>query len=269
MITNVPITSTITQGKVYFLGDLHLGTRWHSDSREIEQKLVTFFSQISSDASVVCLMGDIFDYWFEYKHVVPKGYVRFLSSLALLVQKGIEVHILAGNHDVWMKEYFAQELGVVVHHQGFVADWLGKRFYIAHGDRECRDESRSTHFLYSLFRNTFCQRMYGWLHPDLTMGFALSCSLKSRKKQTSYRKQDPYYDRFSDPQKELLVQKSREYIQQRQDLDFYVYGHRHLLVCHPLDSHTQMIVTGEWVQHSSYVVWDGKEMALFPEFETK
>ena len=120
--------------KIYFASDAHLGARFHKDPLAIEKKLVRWLDSIKEDASAIWFLGDMFDYWYEYKYVVPKGHVRFLGKLAELSDRGIEIHIFIGNHDIWMFDYLQKEIGVIIHRDTLTIDLLGKRFFLGHGD---------------------------------------------------------------------------------------------------------------------------------------
>lgn len=251
---------------IYFTGDAHLGASCHTSPMEVERRLVRWLYSIANTAKAVYFMGDMFDYWFEYRYVVPKGYVRFLGALAHLSDNGVELHMLAGNHDVWMRQYFEQELGVVVHHQPFEVSLLGRIFRLSHGDYEYRTNSFSQRFLYSLFRNKGLQKLFAAVHPDCTMGFALWWSYQNRKKHQRVESKAPSLTNAShqllNPDVEWLYRCTEQYKQANPQIDTFVYGHRHLLVQQPLSLGGEMIVTGDWLIHNSYVSWDGTSLTL-------
>ena len=165
---------------IYFASDAHLGARFHEDSRAVERRLVRWLDSIKDSAIAVWFLGDMFDYWYEYKYVVPKGFTRFLGKVAELADSGVEIHFLTGNHDVWMFDYLPTELGATVHDGPVTIDLLGHRFFLGHGD-EVDDRSRAFQLMRRLFRNRFCQWLYAGIHPRWTFGFALGWSLSSRK----------------------------------------------------------------------------------------
>ena len=166
--------------KIYFASDAHLGARFHKDPLAIEKKLVRWLDSIKEDASAIWFLGDLFDYWYEYKYVVPKGHVRFLGKLAELADRGIEIHIFIGNHDIWMFDYLPKEIGAIIHRDTLTVDLLGKRFFLGHGD-EVDFRSKAFRLIRAIFRNKFCQWLYAGIHPRWTFGFALGWSLNSRK----------------------------------------------------------------------------------------
>ena len=141
--------------KIYFASDAHLGARFHKDPLAIEKKLVRWLDSIKEDASAIWFLGDLFDYWYEYKYVVPKGHVRFLGKLAELADRGIEIHIFIGNHDIWMFDYLPKEIGAIIHRDTLTVDLLGKRFFLGHGD-EVDFRSKAFRLIRAIFRNKFC-----------------------------------------------------------------------------------------------------------------
>ena len=166
--------------KIYFASDAHLGARFHKDPLTVEKKLVRWLDSIKDEAMAIYFLGDMFDYWYEYKYVVPKGFTRFLGKLAELSDSGIEIHIFIGNHDIWMFDYLPNEIGAVIHRDVLTTDLLSKRFFLGHGD-EVDYRSKAFRFIRALFRNKFCQWLYAGIHPRWTFGFALGWSLSSRK----------------------------------------------------------------------------------------
>ncbi len=243
--------------KIYFASDAHLGARFHKDPIELEKKLVRWLDIIKDDASALFLLGDIFDYWYEYKHVVPKGYIRFLGKLAELSDKGIEIHIFIGNHDIWMFDYLPQQIGAIIHRDVLKIDLLGKRFFLGHGD-EVDFRSKSFRFIRALFRNKFCQRLYAAIHPRWTFGFALGWSLSSRKSGIKKGHTQEYKGESS----EYLVSFAKEYLQTHPDINFFIFGHRHIMLDLMLTHTSRLIIAGDWMQLFSYVEWDGETLAL-------
>ena len=178
--------------KIYFASDAHLGARFHKDPLAVEKRLVRWLDSIKDEAMAIYFLGDMFDYWYEYKYVVPKGFVRFLGKLAELSDNGVEIHIFIGNHDIWMFDYLPKEIGAIIHRDVLTVDLLGKRFFLGHGD-EVDYRSKAFRFLRTLFRNKFCQWLYAGIHPRWTFGFALGWSLsrrKSRLQKHTQRKMD-------------------------------------------------------------------------------
>ena len=238
--------------KIYFVSDAHLGARFHADPRAVEQRLVRWLDHIKADASAVWLLGDVFDYWYEYKYVVPKGHIRFLGKLAELADSGIEIHIFIGNHDVWIFDYLPKEIGAVIHREPLTIDLLGKRFFLAHGD-EVDDRSWSFRLLRAIFRNRLCQWLYASIHPRWTFGFALGWSLNSRKKGLK---------QYQGEQEEYLVAFAQHYLQSHPDINFFIFGHRHIMLDLELKPESRLLITGDWMVLFSYIEWDGTTLQI-------
>lgn len=240
--------------KIYFASDAHLGARFHADPLAIEKKLVRWLDSIKDSASQIWFLGDMFDYWYEYKYVVPKGHVRFLGKLAELSDKGIEIHFFIGNHDIWMFDYLPEEIGAVIHREPLTIDLLGKRFFLGHGD-EIDNRSLSFRLIRAIFRNRFCQWLYAGIHPRWSFGFALNWSLSSRK---SGIKNDSL--KYKGDDTEYLVLFSKEYLKTHPDINFFIFGHRHVTLDLPLAPGSRLLVAGDWMQLFSYIEWNGKEL---------
>lgn len=254
--------SSTSGKKIFFVSDAHLGARFHNDPLAVERKLVRWLDSIKHEAKAVYFLGDMFDYWYEYRYVVPKGFTRFLGKMAELSDSGVEIHIFIGNHDVWMFDYLPKEVGAVIHRDVLVIDLLGKRFFLGHGD-EVDFRSRSFRFIRALFRNKLCQRLYAAIHPRWTFAFALGWSLRSRKK--GLKTQAPMCE---DEKKEYLVVFAKEYSRTHPDINFFIFGHRHIMLDRVLSPSSRIIVAGDWMKLFSYVVWDGTTLAL-RQFETE
>ncbi|GHT36738.1 UDP-2,3-diacylglucosamine hydrolase [Bacteroidia bacterium] len=241
--------------KIYFVADAHLGARYHRDSLAVEKKLAGWLDSIKGEAAAIYFLGDMFDYWYEYKYVVPKGFVRFLGKLAELSDLGVEIHLFLGNHDIWMFGYLAEELGAVIHKDVLTVDLLGKRFFLGHGD-EVDNRSRLFCFLRAFFRNRICQWLYAGIHPRWTFGLALGWSHNSRveglKKETNHACQGEQY----------LVNFASEYLKSHPDINFFLFGHIHTLLDYELTPASRLLVVGDWISLFSYAEWDGETLAL-------
>ena len=202
--------------KIYFASDAHLGARFHKDPLAIEKRLVRWLDSIKNEAMAIYFLGDMFDYWYEYKYVVPKGFVRFLGKLAELSDNGVEIHIFIGNHDIWMFDYLTKEIGAVIHRDVLTIDLLGKRFFLGHGD-EVDYRSRAFRFLRTLFRNRFCQWLYAGIHPRWTFGFALGWSLSSRKSGLKKHKTREAAE-YQGEDHEYMVLFAKEYLKTHPDI---------------------------------------------------
>ncbi len=240
--------------KIYFLSDFHLGAPDHATSLTREKRIVKFLDEIKNDAEQIFILGDLFDFWYEYKRVVPKGFVRILGKLAELSDAGIEVHFFVGNHDMWMKGYFEKELNVKVYHRPEEFDLKGKKFFIGHGDGLGPGDHRYK-FLKKVFRNKFLKWLFGILHPGFGIGLADYFSSKSRKATEKTNEQ------FLGEDKEWLIIFSREMMKTNQ-YDYFIFGHRHLPIDFKLSDATHYINLGDWIKYNSYAVFDGENVQL-------
>ena len=253
-----------TRSKVFFTSDAHLGSGYHQDPHAVECRLVRWLQQIESEAKAVYFLGDMFDYWFEYRAVVPRGHVRFLGQVALMHDAGVEIHFFAGNHDVWFSDYLQTELGATIHHHASVVELDGKRFRLAHGDEEYMGQRWTNKFLYKLFRNPLARWLYAGVHPRWTVGLALGLSLRSRQKGMKRRTlgQIPhaYHNAYFDVEKEWLVRWTKAYMPAHPEIDYYLFGHRHLLLDLSLRGGKRLVILGDWLQYNSFAVWDGENL---------
>ena len=232
--------------KIYFASDAHLGARFHKDPLAVEKKLVRWLDSIKDEAMAIYFLGDMFDYWYEYKYVVPKGFTRFLGKLAELSDSGIEIHIFIGNHDIWMFDYLPNEIGAVIHRDVLTTDLLGKRFFLGHGD-EVDYRSKAFRFIRALFRNKFCQ----WL-------YALGWSLSSRK--SGLEKENAL--EYKGESAEYLVLFAKDYLKTHPDINFFIFGHRHIMLDLMLSRTSRLLIAGDWMTLFSYIVWDGENLFL-------
>lgn len=242
---------------IYFLSDMHLGNRYLDDPLEAERRLVRWLDGIKDDAVAIYFLGDVFDYWYEYKYVVPRGHVRFLGKIAELSDKGVEIHLFTGNHDIWMFDYLTEETGAVVHRHPLEVMLLGRRFFLAHGD-EVGSRPLKYRVIQSIFRNRFLQILYSTIHPRWTIGFARRWSLGSRRRGLVATKQKDSQERNL----KALEDFANGYLLVHPDVNCFLFGHLHLMHDRQLSPTTRMIITGDWLQYFSYVVWDGDNLCL-------
>lgn len=200
------------------------------------------------------MLGDIIDYWFEYKHVVPRGFTRFLGKLAEFSDSGIKVHWLTGNHDIWIFDYIPQETGATVYHHPVEVTLQGKKFYLAHGDG-IGEDTKSYKLMAGFFRNRVCQKMFSWLHPDLAT--SLACRWSKHSRLTGSKFPD-----FLGENKEHLVLFAKDYIKQKPDTDFLLFGHRHIMLDLMLSRRNRMMILGDWITHFSYAVLEDGNLSL-------
>lgn len=241
--------------KIYFISDFHLGVPSHAESLVREKKVVDFLNSIKEDASEIFLLGDMFDFWYEYKKVVPRGFVRILGTLAQITDSGIPVHFFVGNHDMWMNNYLQEELNIKVYFepQIFIRD--NKKFYIGHGDG-LGPGDHGYKFIKKVFRNPVCQWLFGFLHPSIGIGIANYFSQKSKDKAAAVEAPGFYGE-----DKEWLIVYCKEMLT-KEYYDYFIFGHRHLPIDFPLPDNSRYINTGDWIKHFTYAVWDGDKMEL-------
>lgn len=242
--------------KVYFLSDAHLGAAMLRDDRERERRLVDFLEGIKPACAALYLLGDMFDFWFEYKRVVPRGHARFLGELARFTDEGIPVHFFTGNHDIWAFDYLREECGVTLH---FDNEWVtigSKRFLIGHGDGlNPRDKAYLR--LRRLFHNRCLQRLFRWIHPDAGIRLANAWSSHSRLQHGGGEEENAY--RGDD--REGIVLYCKEVLRER-PVDYFIFGHRHLPIDIALSPASRYINTGDWITHFSYATFDGVDVTL-------
>ena len=246
--------------KIYFLSDFHLGAPDRESSLDREKIIVQFLEKIKNDAAEIFIVGDIFDFWYEYRKVVPKGYVRLLGKLAEITDAGIKIHFFVGNHDMWMKNYFQQELNIPVYFEPKDFEWNGKTFHIGHGDGLGPGDHRYK-FLKKIFRNKFSQWLFGVLPPYMGMGLANYLSRRSRR-QTGAAEEI-----FLGEDKEWLIIYCKEILKEK-NYNFFLFGHRHLPIDFHLSNGSRYINLGDWIHYCTYAVFDGKKLDL-KSFEAK
>ena len=248
--------------KIYFLSDFHLGAPDHASSLEREKIIVHFLDEIKNDAAEIFLVGDMFDFWYEYRRVVPKGYVRLLGKLGGLSDAGIRMHFFAGNHDMWMRDYFQKELNIPVYYKPQEFERVGKVFLIGHGDGLGPGDYGYKR-LKKVFRNPISKWLFGIFPPRMGMGLANYMSRRSRA-QTGATEET-----FLGEDKEWLIIYSKEVLKGknlsvgRQDIDFFVFCHRHLPIDYRISStEARYINLGDWIRYYTYAVFDGEKMEL-------
>ncbi len=240
--------------KIYFISDFHLGVPDYNSSLEREKKIVRWLEQIRADVQILYLMGDVFDYWFEYKYVVPKGYVRLLGKLAELADAGVEIHYFTGNHDMWVFDYLPHEIGMQLHLEPIFKEYNGKQFYLGHGDGLGPDD-HGYKFLKKALANKFLQWMFARIHPNLGIGMMQYFSKKSRI-ATGTSDAD-----FLGEDKEWLIIHCKEELQKKH-FDYFVFGHRHLPLDIQLNPNSRYLNLGEWINYNTYAVFDGTNLEL-------
>jgi UDP-2,3-diacylglucosamine hydrolase len=239
----------------FFASDFHLGSPNPIESKAREQRIVQWLDSIAPQAKRIFLVGDVFDFWFEYQTVIPKGFLHLFAKLTQLRQAGIEIDLFVGNHDLWLGSYLQEELGIRIHHQSLQVELEGKHFFIAHGDG-LGPKDYGYKRLKRIFTNPLCRWLFRWIHPDIGTGLATSLSRRSRAAQ-------PSTEHFLGKDKEWLLAYSERKLQQLPQVDYFVFGHRHL----PLDillsnGQSRYLNLGEWLHSQSYAQFNGQNLEL-------
>ena len=242
---------------VYFLSDAHLGCRSLPHDRTRERRLVRFLDSIADKASAVYLLGDIFDFWYEYKTVVPRGYTRLLGKISELTDRGVEVHFFVGNHDQWCGDYLSRECGVVLHTEPLTVELGDKLFMLGHGDG-LGDDDRTFHFLRTVFRNRVCRRLFSALHPRWAMHFGLEWAARNRLRHGTEGGDPPYMGEDKEP----LVRYAKEYLRTHADVNYFIFGHRHIELDLLLTRTCRVLILGDWITQFTYAVFDGEHLFM-------
>lgn len=242
--------------KIFFASDFHLGAHARLRSLDRERQIVRWLDSVAPEAGAIYLVGDLFEFWFEYQTVVPKGFNRFLGKLAELRDGGLPIHIFTGNHDLWMFGYFEAELGIPVYRNPIRETLLGKQFLIGHGDG-LGPNDRGYKMMKKVFTNRMNQWLFRWFHPDLGMRLAGFSSQASREAMPEEERS------WLGEEREWLVQYANRKIDQGIEADFFVFGHRHLVVDWRLkNGYSRYINLGDWMSFCSYAVFDGQDLEL-------
>lgn len=239
----------LIQGKkIYFASDQHFGVPNLKESRIREEKFIRWLDFIKKDAQVLFLMGDLFDFWHEWKYVVPKGYIRVLGKIAELKDAGIDIYFFVGNHDLWMKNYFEEELGIPVYFEKRYYEINDKNFLLAHGDG-LGPGDKGYKRMKKVFTNPLAQWAFRWLHPDIAMRIA---NYMSQKNKLISGEEDKA---FLGEDKEFLIQYAKEKLK-TENIDYFVFGHRHLPLIFDLEKGAKYINLGDWIVYFTFGVYD-------------
>ncbi|MCR5312040.1 MAG: UDP-2,3-diacylglucosamine diphosphatase [Bacteroidaceae bacterium] len=274
----------------YFISDAHLGSRAIKHQRTQERRLVNFLDKIKHKAEAIYMLGDMFDFWFEYKEVVPRGFTRFLGKISELTDMGVDVHYFTGNHDQWMDDYLVKECGVILHREPCTVEICGKEFYLAHGDGlDYRDHNWKTQFMFSCFKSRILKKIVKHIHPDPFMNFGLNWAKHSRLKRkggnvdekrefenaTKIVGYESAPDNGEEPyqgeDKEGLVLYAKDYLKNHPTINYFLFGHRHIELDLQVSNSSRIIILGEWMTLFTYAVFDGENMFVedFIEGETE
>ena len=240
--------------KIYFASDFHLGIPNNLQSNEREKIIVAWLDKVKTDAKEIYLVGDLFDFWFEYKYTVPKGCIRFLGKIAELVEHGIQFHLFTGNHDMWMFDYLEKEFGITINRKPITKEINDKIFLIGHGDGLGPGDKKYK-LIKRFFANKLCQWLFARLHPNFGFSIAHYWSKKSREKEMLGN-----HD-FLGENKEWLIIYANQILKKRH-VDYFIFGHRHLPIEHKLNEKSTYINLGDWIKHYTYGVFDGEKLTL-------
>jgi UDP-2,3-diacylglucosamine hydrolase len=240
-------------GKIFFTSDFHLGLQTGSPPVDREKKVVRWLNSVAPDAKEIYLLGDIFDFWWEYKLVVPRGFTRFLGTVSSITDSGIPIHFFAGNHDMWVGDYLSNECGLIIHTTPLTTVLNGKKFHLAHGEGlGTRDIGFK--ILLSIFRNRPLRIMYSALHPYIGVGFGHKWSLNSRLVKGIVKE-------FLGEEKEDLIRYAKTVLD-NENIDYFIFGHRHLAMTYKIAQRVEIIFLGDWINYGSYAEWDGNTLTF-------
>ncbi len=240
---------------IYFASDFHLGSPNYEKSLEREKQIVCWLDSIKEKASEIFLVGDVFDFWFEYKHAIPKGFVRLQGKIAELTDAGIKIHLFKGNHDMWIFDYLPKELGIELHDHTITREFFGKKYLIGHGDGLGPGDLKYK-LLKQVFRNKLCQWLFARLHPNFGIGIA---SLSSKQSRASTGKDDYQFNSLED---ERLFHFCLDYL--KSDLiDYFIFGHRHLPLDVSINSNSKYYNLGEWLSEQTFLEITPNSVELF------
>ena len=253
MIRQLEDINTVENKKVYFASDFHLGTPTNEPSLVREKKVVNWLRKIKSDAHHIFILGDIFDFWFEYKYTIPKGFTRLQGTLMELRDEGIPITFFSGNHDIWMFQYFQDEFEIPVYRDPAFVNIDNKKFLIGHGDG-LGPGDRNYKFIKKIFENPLSQWMFKWIHPDIAFRIANRYSKKSRLKNL-------HKDHEFKGDDEWLFQYCKQ-VEKSDHHDYYIFGHRHLPFKLEINNKSQYINIGDWIFSFTYGEFSNNEMQI-------
>ncbi|MCO6459857.1 MAG: UDP-2,3-diacylglucosamine diphosphatase [Saprospiraceae bacterium] len=239
--------------KILFASDFHLGQKGLTSSQERERALIRWMNEVATQADEIFFIGDVFDFWYEYKTVIPKGFSRFIGTMGNLVDQGKKINLFTGNHDMWIFDYFTNEFGIPLYRQPIIIERQGKKILIGHGDGLGPGDYMYK-FIKKIFNNGLCIKLFHWIHPSIGMYIANAWSTSSRMGH-----KDIY--NFYGEDKEILLRYCEDQLIENKDIDFMIFGHRHLPINYLLsNNHTRYINTGDWLAFQSYATMVNGEM---------
>lgn len=247
--------------RIYFASDFHLGIPDHDSSLNREKLLVQWLNTIEKDADEIYLMGDVFDFWFEYNTVIPRGFARLFGKIAQITDKGIPVFLFKGNHDIWAFDYLNKELGVQLHREHMIRQWNNKKVFLAHGDG-LGPGDYGYKFLKRVFEFKPNQWLFKWIHPDIGTKVALYFSRRSRYANILKDKKLLEQKGEFDLSTERMYSFAKEHNEVHPGINYYIFGHRHFPGCLELSNNSYYINLGDWISNFSYALLDEKGLSL-------
>lgn len=238
--------------KIFFASDFHLGLKTGHPPAEREKKVVSWLRYVAPQAKEIYLLGDVFDFWWEYKLVVPKGFTRFLGALSEMTDSGISVHFLTGNHDMWAGNYLTEECGLTIHTSPVTVSFNEKTFHLAHGEG-LGTKNMGYKLLLGVFHNSCLRKLYSTLHPTIGVGIGHRWSLSSRLGKGISKE-------FLGEEKEDLIRYVNNFSGSL--VDYFIFGHRHLRMEYKTKKGRNIIFLGDWIKEGSYAEWDGESLLL-------
>ncbi len=240
-------------GKIYFASDFHLGLNTGTSPLDREKKVVRWLRSVADDAKEIYLLGDIFDFWWEYRLVVPRGYTRFLGTVSEITDSGVPVHFFTGNHDMWVRDYLSSECGMIIHTAPITRVFNGRTFHLAHGEGLGTKEL-GYRILLSIFRSKTLRAMYSALHPSIGVGIGNMWSLSSRLGKGLEQQ-------FFGEEKEDLIRYTKSVLAV-EPVEYFIFGHRHLAMKYIFRETVEIVFLGDWIKHGSFAEWDGSELTF-------
>ena len=241
------------KNKIYFVSDVHLGAPALNNNREREKLFANWLDDIKNDVAELYLMGDIFDFWYEYRKVVPRGFTRILGRIADISDSGVPVHFFTGNHDIWIYDYLPNEIGLTLHRNEFITELFGKKFFLAHGD-DFDPDDKGYNLLKKIFTNKIMQWFFSRLHPNFALLLAHKWAKSSRLAKMGLEEEIVVKD-------EAMFKFAENFLKEEW-IDYFIFGHRHILVNNMIKNSSRLVILGDWINHFSYGVFDGEKFEL-------
>ncbi len=247
--------------KIYFASDFHFGIPDRESSLKRELRFINWLDMVKADAEEIFLLGDLFDFWFEYHTVIPKGYTRLFGKLAEVADAGIPIHFFRGNHDMWAFDYLETEIGMKLYRKPVIREFGGKRFFLSHGDGMGPGD-RGYKFIKWVFERKINQFLFNWIHPDIGMWLGLFWSRRSRYANEIKEAREKANNEEHDFENARLAKYAREMLAKGEKINYFIFGHWHVPNIHPIATDSYYIHLGDWITYFTYGVFDGEKFEL-------